>query len=107
MADYLAQVDSRRLPVRSAVIVGADDIRRRYVILNLLYQGIAREEFRLRFDGELENTFGAELDLLRQEGCLTENPKRIILSPRGRRFSSSVADLFASEEVKRLAESYE
>jgi len=106
IADYLRAVAEGALPVRSGIVLDEDEARRRHVILRMLYAGLDREEYAARFGEPVESRFDAEFETLRREDCVDEIGARLVLSRRGRRFSSLVAELFASERVKRLAASY-
>lgn len=106
IAAYFRDVDERVLPLRSGIVLDKNEARRRYVILGLLYSGICRESYTRTFHEAIEDSFGSELKILRQEGCIEEVGSKILPSQKGRRFSSVIADLLASDRVKMLAMAY-
>lgn len=106
LADYFSAIEKRELPIRSGIALSKDESQRRHVILGLLYLGVDRDEYRTRFGEALETRFDLELEALRGEGCIDERGTLIALSQRGRRFSSLVVELLASEVVKNLSTSY-
>jgi oxygen-independent coproporphyrinogen-3 oxidase len=106
IAAYLVSVESGVLPVRSAVGLDETEAARRYMILNLLYQGVDRQRYQDRFGETVEQRFGIELDVLRAEGCLDESSPCLSLSARGRRLANLVADLLASSQVRDISVAY-
>lgn len=106
LAEYFSAIDRRELPIRSGIALDKDESQRRHVILGLLYLGLDRDEFRTRFGEPLETRFDLELEVLRGEGCIDERGTHVALSQRGRRFSSLVVELLASDGVKKLSTSY-
>ena len=106
ITEYIEAVRRSQLPIRSSILIDDDESRRRHVILRLLYSGLDKTEYRNRFGECVTDRFDAEIDALRLENCIEQTGERIVLSRRGRRFSSLIADLFASEPVKRLSASY-
>jgi oxygen-independent coproporphyrinogen-3 oxidase len=105
-AGYLEAIRTDQLPFRSSIVVDEDESRRRHVILRLLSSGLDRTKYSNRFGESVTERFNSEFDALRLERCIEEAGGQIVLSRRGRGFSSLVADLFASERVKQLSESY-
>lgn len=106
LADYFSAIDKCELPIRSGIALNRDESSRRHLILGLLYLGIDRDEFRIKFGEPLETWFSLELEVLRGEGCIDEKGTRITLSQRGRRFTSLVVGLLASDGVKELSTGY-
>lgn len=106
ITEYMATIDAGDFPIRSGIALDDDEVRRRYLILGFLFSGIDRDEYQTMFHDAVEVHFDSEIDVLRREQCVEEIGNKITLSERGRRFSSLVANLFASAKVKQLAESY-
>jgi oxygen-independent coproporphyrinogen-3 oxidase len=106
IADYLAAVDQNRLPIRSAFLLDTEERQRRSLILGLLSTGLNPYEYERTFHEPPEASFALELTVLEEEGCLDRTRSKFALTPRGRRFSSLVADLLSSSQVKALAASY-
>jgi oxygen-independent coproporphyrinogen-3 oxidase len=106
ITDYMQAVDSGKLPIRTGIVLNADEKQRRHIIMHLLHDGVDREVFQQRFGEPMEYRFSTELAILTQEDCLRDQDGRLALSQGGRRFSSLVADLFASASVRRLAGAY-
>lgn len=106
IGEYLDAIRQDQLPIRSSILIDEDESRRRYIILRLLYSGLDLTEYRECFGESLLDRFSAEANVLRLEHCIEEDSAHMSLSKRGRRFSSLIADLFASENVKRLSASY-
>lgn len=106
IADYTRAVESGQPPVRTGIVLTREETQRRHVIMRLLHEGLDREAYRQTFGEPLERRFRGELAILAQEDCVRHEGGQLALSARGRRFSSLVANLFASEPVKRLAGAY-
>ena len=106
IAEYLRSLEAKSLPIRSGIFLDGEEAKRRYIILRLSFNGISREEYRGKFAEDIEERFGAEIEILRDTECIEECDGRIFLSPKGRRFTSLIADLFASDTVKELATGY-
>jgi oxygen-independent coproporphyrinogen III oxidase len=104
--DYFQAIDAGSIPVRTGIWLDRDELRRRYLILRLLYTGANRADYHSQFGEVLGEYFGLELGILREENCIQETMTHIELSPRGRRFSNLVVDLLASERVKDLSTVY-
>jgi oxygen-independent coproporphyrinogen-3 oxidase len=94
------------LPVRSAAVLDGEEQARRGFILPLLFEGVDRAAYRARFGVEAEELFGPLLAPLWLEGCLAEQGGRLCLTPRGRRFSSLVAEILASPGVAGQRSAY-
>jgi oxygen-independent coproporphyrinogen III oxidase len=105
--DYFQAIDTGRIPVRTGIWLNRDELRRRYLILRLLYTGANRADYHARFGEIVEENFGLELGILREQNCVQETETHIQLSPRGRRFSKLVVELLASERVKDLSTVYQ
>jgi len=105
--DYFQAIDAGKIPVRTGIWLDADELRRRYLILRLLYTGANRADYHAHFGEVLEQYFALELGILREQNCIQETKAHIELSPRGRRFSNSVVGLLASKRVKDLSTVYE
>ena len=105
--DYIEDIEAGVVPVRSAMALNQDEVIRRYVILRLLHLGIDRQDYEHRFAEPIKNRFGAEFKALESERCLVNDATTLMLSPRGKRFSSLIADLLTSEKVKALCAAYD
>jgi len=106
IADYLGSLNNGELPPVSGITLNGEETRRRFVILSLSYAGLSESAYRARFGESVRDIFGDELNALYMQDCLETSPERLRLSRRGRRFTSLVADLFASDRVLELAEAY-
>jgi oxygen-independent coproporphyrinogen-3 oxidase len=104
---YLEGIEiGKEIPVRSAVALDKEEVIRRYVIIGLLYQGVNREDYLKRFGEPIEDRFGPEFEALELEGCMENSGAAVRLTRRGKRFSSLIAELLASEKVKKLSNMY-
>lgn len=93
-----------RIPVRTAAVLGDDERARRGFILPLLFEGVDRDDYRRRHGEDVECRFGEALEALHDEQCIDDNGASIRLTPRGRRFSSLIAEFLISIDVAgRLA----
>jgi len=106
IADYIQSVEASCIPIHTGILLSREERQRRHLIMRLLYQGVDLEEYGRTFGESLEDRFGSELEALAQEECVCAKEGWLALSPRGRRFSSLVADLLASATVKCLARAY-
>jgi oxygen-independent coproporphyrinogen-3 oxidase len=85
----------------------ADEQRRRFVILSLLYDGIDLGAFAGAFGVDAREVFAAQWDALLAEECVTIGGGMVRLTPRGVRHADVVGGLFFSERVERLVAGFE
>jgi oxygen-independent coproporphyrinogen-3 oxidase len=93
--------------IRHGVVLDEDEQRRRFVILSLLYDGLDGEAFAARFGADPAELFAPQWEALEAEECIAREGGLIRLTPRGVRHSDVVGQLFFSERVRRLVETFE
>lgn|GEM_PF-169385 len=103
---YLDSLSLGELPIRTGVVLDADELRRRFVIMRLSHEALHLNDYMATFRTDFADDFAAELTVLRDTHCIVERDDAVALSHVGRRATSLIADLFASELVRRLATSY-
>ncbi|MBU2703930.1 oxygen-independent coproporphyrinogen-3 oxidase [Sporomusaceae bacterium BoRhaA] len=110
--DYVNKTSSRdiieaylkindEIPVRSAVILNKEEIKRRYIMYHLLFQGINKEEYFIHFNELIENRFFNEFKVLEEGNYINNNNSSITLTKIGRKYSSIIASLFYSSENEK------
>jgi oxygen-independent coproporphyrinogen-3 oxidase len=85
----------------------ADEQRRRFVIQSLLYDGLDRSDFRACFGADANALFRSQWQALEEEGCVTVGADAIRLTARGVRHADVVGQLFFSDRVQQLTDTYE
>jgi oxygen-independent coproporphyrinogen-3 oxidase len=93
--------------IRHGFELDEDERQRRFVILSLLYDGVDRRAFSAAFGADAGDRFAPQWDALAAEDCVIVEEAAIRLTPRGVRHADVVGQLFFSERVRRLMDTYE
>lgn len=93
--------------VSHGFVLDADEQERRFVIQSLLYDGLSWAEFRAACGGDAREHFAAEWEALAEVDCVTLDARGARLTPRGVRHADVVGQLFFSERVRELMDTYE
>ena len=107
VADYEGAWRSGDALIRHGFALDADEQRRRFVILSLLYDGLDCGAFAETFAADARSLFAAQWEALFAESCVCDDGAVLRLTPRGVRHADVVGHLFFSERVRRLADSFE
>lgn len=91
---YYAAVAAGRLPLDRGIVRGADDERRRALVLPLKSYGVSQVRFRERAGVSIREAFGPVVDRLRRHGLVEEDATRLALTPRGGFFADEVVMQF-------------
>jgi oxygen-independent coproporphyrinogen-3 oxidase len=94
-------------PIDHGFELDADEQRRRFLILSLLYEGLDLGAFTHAFGVDAREAFAAQWDALLAEECVTIGGGMVRLTPRGVRHADVVGGLFFSERVARLVAEFE
>lgn len=100
--DILQQYIKKKdfLEVTHGYLLSEEEMRRRYVIKNILFcQGIDREEYRGRFDSEPEGDYPLLTEWI-QSGMAVADSAKICLTERGISLSDLLGPKLISEEVR-------
>lgn len=100
--DILQQYIKKKdfLEVTHGYLLSEEEMRRRYVIKNILFcQGLDREEYRSRFDSEPEEDYPLLAEWI-QRGMAAADTAKICLSERGISLSDLLGPKLISEEVR-------
>ncbi len=100
--DILQQYIKKKdfLEVTHGYLLSEEEMRRRYVIKNILFCcGIDREEYRSRFDSEPEGDYPLLTEWI-QSGMAVEDSTKICLTERGISLSDLLGPKLISEEVR-------
>jgi oxygen-independent coproporphyrinogen-3 oxidase len=84
-----------------------DERQRRFVIQSLLYDGLDLADFAAAFAADALERFRPQWDALEGEGCVTAGAVAVRLTARGVRHADVVGQMFFSERVRRLMDTYE
>ncbi len=104
--DYCVHMREGRTEVFHGFELNADEQRRRFAILSLLYDGLDFVAFALTFGEDARRLFADEWEALLEEDCVTlDGAAR--LTRRGVRHADVVGQLFFSERVRQLLNEYE
>lgn len=93
--------------VRHGFDLDASEQQRRHVIQSLLYDGLELSEFIARFGVDAASEYRPQWDALGEEDCVTKEGDSIRLTARGVRHADIVGQLFFSERVQHLIDTYE
>jgi oxygen-independent coproporphyrinogen-3 oxidase len=105
--DYCARMRAGATAVRHGFALDADEQRRRFVIQSLLYDGLDLGEFAAVFSADARELFAEQWEALAAEGCVAVDAGAVRLTARGVRHADVVGQLFFSERVCRLMDTYE
>ena len=101
LSTYYASLDAGHFPIERGLMLGADDLVRRYVITQLMCNfTIRKADTEARFGVSFDEYFAAELDELSssdgpvQFGFVRLTPDRVDVLPPGRRFVRNVCMAF-------------
>jgi oxygen-independent coproporphyrinogen III oxidase len=105
--DHAAALARGDALIRHGFELDDDERQRRCVILSLLYDGVDRRAFAAAFGADLGECFAPQWEALAEEDCVVIDEAAIRLAPRGVRHADVVGQLFFSERVRRLMDTYE
>ena len=105
--DYVARMRQRDTAVSLGFALDDDERRRRFVLQSLLYDGLDTGAFGSAFGLGVRGLFAEAWEALAEEGCVSDEGALIRLTARGRRHADVVGQLFFSERVRGLMETYE
>jgi len=84
-------------------VLGHDEQKRRFCILNLSLGKLDSSVYRRQFGSDVRQDFGTELQALLDEGCATCNEWGVYrLTARGFKYSNVIAKILQSERVTEL-----
>lgn len=104
---YCRAMQAGDTDVRHGFVLDADERQRRHVIQSLLYDGLDWTDFEARFGAEAYPTFRPQWDALLEEDCVKVDGDCIRLTARGVRRADIIGQLFFSERVRELIDTYE
>jgi oxygen-independent coproporphyrinogen-3 oxidase len=104
---YGAAMQAGDTAVSHGFALDDDERQRRFVIQSLLYDGLDLGEFATAFAADALERFRAQWNALEGEGCVTVGAGAVRLTARGVRHADVVGQLFFSERVRRLMDTYE
>jgi oxygen-independent coproporphyrinogen-3 oxidase len=103
-AQRLAEGDSA---IRYGFVLDEDERYRRFVIQSLLYDGLIWSDFAGTFQRDARDVFGDRWTALTEEGLVELSAETVRLSRRGVRHADIVGQLFFSDRVNRLIDTFE
>lgn len=104
---YCQAMQAGDTEVRHGFALDDDEQQRRHVIQALLYDGLDLSDFAATFGADASQTFRPQWDALREEDCVIGEGDFIRLTARGVRHADVVGQLFFSERVQHLIDTYE
>ncbi len=104
---YCQAMAAGRTEVSHGFVLDDDERRRRFVIQSLLYDGLRWRDFTDAFGVDARGLFAPQWQALAEEGCIHAEDDGVRLSPRGVRHADVVGQLFFSERVRQLMDTYE
>ena len=94
-------------PLDRGFLLGDDERRRRFCVLNLSLGQLDPRDYARRFGGDGLADFESELEALAAEGCVDATAAGVYqLTPRGFKYSNVMGELFKSPRVDALERSY-
>lgn len=105
--DYCRRMRAGDTAVSHGFVLDEDEQARRFIIQTLLYDGLSWRAFQEQFGGDVRERFAPQWEALTAEECLMPTADGVRLSRRGLRHADVVGNLFFSERVQRLVETYE
>jgi oxygen-independent coproporphyrinogen-3 oxidase len=105
--EYCRAMARQATAVMHGFHLDSDEQRRRHVILSLLYDGLDLADFTAAFGASALECFEAEWEALEAEGCVRIDDGAVRLTQRGVRHADIVGQVFFSQRVHNLMETYE
>jgi oxygen-independent coproporphyrinogen-3 oxidase len=105
--DYGTRMRVGDTSVSHGFVLDEDEQQRRWVIQSLLFEGLDRGAFRAVHGIDPYACFQPQWQALQEERCVEVDEKRIRLTARGMRHADVVGQLFFSERVRHLIDTYE
>lgn len=84
-----------------------DELRRKFVIYGLLGHELNADSYRQKFQEPIEEYFGTEIEVLLALNLIARKGDVYVFTDYGKRYSDIVVQVFYSEKVRQLEESYQ
>ena len=97
MTEYCDRLDRGLIPVNRGLVRSLDENRRWNVILPLKNWKVYKSNFVEHTGADLIETFGHQIDELKEFGLVTEDVRKIILTDKGRFFADEICQQFHTE----------
>jgi oxygen-independent coproporphyrinogen-3 oxidase len=104
---YCRRMQEGDTDVSHGFVLNADERQRRFVIQSLLYDGLDLADFSATFAEDVRACFAPQWEALEAEDCVRLGEGIIRLTDRGVRHADVVGQLFFSERVQHLMNTYE
>jgi oxygen-independent coproporphyrinogen III oxidase len=104
---YCEDMTAGRAVINHGFELDGDEQRRRFVILSLLYDGLDLTAYASAFAADARGDFAPEWEALTAEDCVRFDGAAVRLTARGVRHSDVVGQLFFSERVRQLMDTFE
>jgi oxygen-independent coproporphyrinogen-3 oxidase len=104
---YCAAMARQQTDVTHGFALDDDERRRRFVIQSLLYDGLCWQDFAETFAADARAGFAPQWQALADENCVSLGEDAVRLTPRGVRHADVVGQLFFSDRVRQLMDTYE
>ncbi len=96
---YYAAIKSDQLPVWRAKALTVKEQKARMMVMGLtFYEGVSKEMYRIKFDEEVEDTYGILIDRLNKEGLIEVTDRHIRLTKKGGFISPEIRKEFYLKE---------
>jgi oxygen-independent coproporphyrinogen-3 oxidase len=105
--DYAARMREGDTAVSHGFVLNDDERQRRFILQSLLYDGLDLRAFRAAFGLCAHSYFAKVWEALVEEDCIRTAGDVIHLTLRGVRHADVVGQLFFSERVRALMDTYE
>jgi oxygen-independent coproporphyrinogen-3 oxidase len=106
MMAYMDSIEQGKIPIRSAVSLSREERQRRFVILGLLSSGIQTLRYAELFQDDVVSSFSKYFEVLESEDLIVRHEAVIALTRKGKKYSSIIGHLLASEFVKQSKDRY-
>lgn len=100
--DYIEMVESNKYLVATVRRIPATEEMHGFIAKGLRHLTVRKQEFRKRFDKEIEDVFEFILSELKQRGLLKIDDNKIELTDSGKVWGGNVCREFYSQQVKSL-----
>ncbi|MFA6073435.1 MAG: coproporphyrinogen-III oxidase family protein [Candidatus Woesearchaeota archaeon] len=104
IVEYIDDVKSNILPVKSATFLNSDEKMRQYIIYNI--ESLNKKEFKRNFNISLREQFPALYSELIELNLAQEDWQRIWLTTKGLSFRDLICQQIFSDKVKQIEEEY-
>ncbi len=99
---YCKSLSNNALPLVSVTPTSEAELKRRYFVLGVKTLDVDLKQYRSLFASDAAKDFSREFDYLKDQGFITLDQNRMVLTDIGRLFTDTISEVFFSSEQKQI-----